>query len=363
MLKPHQFTELFLNDVPLMDVRAPVEFEKGAFPASINCPLMNDAERQAVGTCYKEQGQQAAIALGHKLVQGDVKAQRIASWQTFAEQNPNGVLYCFRGGMRSQIVRQWLRDAGLDMDYIEGGYKALRHFLIEHLQTRINTGNIYVLSGATGCGKTEVIHKWPHSIDLEGLANHRGSAFGHTGSAQPAQITFENAWSVNWMKRAHQSSAPVLFEDESRLIGRIAVLPEFLARTKEAPIIHLKATFEERVQRIRKDYFVNAYKQQLPNGEEYALDYLDNFIRLALNRIQKRLGGKRHKLLLTLLDDSLALLKSTGRWSRFDSLIEVLLNDYYDPMYNYQYAKKTHQQIMEGDHSEVLQWLAMQLSN
>jgi tRNA 2-selenouridine synthase len=155
----------------------------------------------------------------------------------------------------------------------------------------------------------------------------------------------------------------VLFEDESRLIGRIAVLPEFLARTKEAPIIHLKATFEERVQRIRKDYFVNAYKQQLPNGEEYALDYLDNFIRLALNRIQKRLGGKRHKLLLTLLDDSLALLKSTGRWSRFDSLIEVLLNDYYDPMYNYQYAKKTHQQIMEGDHSEVLQWLAMQLSN
>ena len=344
----------------MMDVRAPVEFERGAFPASVNRPLMSDAEREAVGTCYKEQGLQAAIALGHELVQGDTKAQRVASWQAFAEQNPHGILYCFRGGMRSQIVQQWLREAGTDMDYVQGGYKALRQYLIDELQQRIAQGNIYVLSGATGCGKTEVIHQWPHSVDLEGLANHRGSAFGNTGSEQPSQINFENGWSIDWLKRSQASSAPVLFEDESRLIGRIAVVPEFLALTKQAPIIRLKASLEERVARIRKDYFENAYQQQLPNGEEAALAYLDNFIRSALNRIQKRLGGERHQQLLTLLDESSALLSSTNQWSRFDTLIEILLSDYYDPMYNYQYSKKADQQIAEGDHAEVLQWLAAQ---
>lgn len=363
MFKAHQFSDLFLNDIPMMDVRAPIEFEKGAFPASVNCPLMSDAEREAVGTCYKENGQQAAIALGHQLVQGNVKAQRVASWQSFAEQNPNGILYCFRGGMRSQIVQQWLRETGIEMDYVEGGYKALRQYLIDQLQQRISQGNIYVLSGATGSGKTEVIHRWPHSVDLEGLANHRGSAFGSTGTEQPSQIDFENAWSVDWLKRVHQSAAPVLFEDESRLIGRIAVIPEFLALTKQAPIVHLKASLEERIARIREDYFVNAYQQQLPNGEEAALAYLDNFIRSALNRIQKRLGGERHQQLLAVLDESSALLKSTNQWSRFDTIIEVLLNDYYDPMYNYQYSKKAQQQIAEGDSVEVLEWLAAQPNN
>ncbi len=109
------YRQLFLDDVPMMDARAPVEFSKGAFPGVVNLPLMNDIERQKVGTCYKQHGQQAAIELGHRLVTGKVKAERIEAWAAFARANPHGYIYCFRGGLRSQLVQQWLKsEAGID---------------------------------------------------------------------------------------------------------------------------------------------------------------------------------------------------------------------------------------------------------
>ncbi len=358
MQSTNHYSDLFLNDIPMMDVRAPIEFGKGAFPTAINLPLMNDDEREMVGTCYKEKGQEAAVALGHSLVKGAVKEARVAQWQQFAQNNPKGLLYCFRGGMRSRITQQWLADAAIDMPYVDGGYKAMRGYLLEHLHQRISEGNIFVLSGATGSGKTEVIKQWPNSVDLEGLANHRGSAFGSMGTHQPAQISFENSWSIEWLKRHHKYSGPVMFEDESRLIGRIAVLPEFLALAKQAPIILLKAPLEQRIARIRQDYFIDAYTRQLPNGEPEALAYLDNFIRSALTRIKKRLGGVRFAALTSILDIAIQTLADQNRWGPFDDIIECLLSDYYDPMYQYQYQSKAPKQIFEGTHEEILQWLA-----
>ncbi|MBU1815801.1 MAG: tRNA 2-selenouridine(34) synthase MnmH, partial [Gammaproteobacteria bacterium] len=127
------YAHIFLNDVPMMDVRAPVEFVQGAFPGTVNLPLMNDAERQQVGTCYKQQGQQAAIALGHQLVAGQTKQHRIEAWAAFAQAHAqHGVLYCFRGGLRSQIVQQWLHtEAGIAYPRVIGGYKAMRTFLLQ----------------------------------------------------------------------------------------------------------------------------------------------------------------------------------------------------------------------------------------
>lgn len=358
MQTTNDYTALFLNDIPMMDVRAPVEFNKGAFPHSINHPLMIDSEREAVGRCYKKEGQKAAIALGHSLVKGEVKQQRIRAWQVFHRQNPNGFMYCFRGGLRSHMTKQWLTEAGIDMPFVEGGYKAMRQFLLGQLHARIAQGNIQVLCGATGSGKTEVIHDWSHSIDFEGLANHRGSAFGSTGSKQPSQIDFENAWSVNWLKQASHSNVPVLFEDESRLIGRIALLPEYLALSKQAPIVLLKAPLQKRIARIRKDYFVDAYQSQLGKGEDAAIAYLDDFIRGALTRIKNRLGGDRYKNLIALLDYGLIQLKNQGNWTKFDDIIEVLLGDYYDPMYEYQLTVKARHTIFEGNHQEILDWLS-----
>ena len=115
------YRHIFLNDVPMMDVRAPVEFGQGAFPGVTNLPLMDDGERQQVGTCYKHKGQEAAIALGHQLVSGATKRQRIEAWAQFARAHPQGVLYCFRGGLRSQIVQQWLlNEVGIDYPRVVG---------------------------------------------------------------------------------------------------------------------------------------------------------------------------------------------------------------------------------------------------
>ena len=100
--------DVLLRDVPLLDVRAPVEFNEGAFPCSTNLPLMDDDDRVAIGTRYKQQGQDAAIELGLQRVSGDIKAARVTAWQRFAEQHPEGVLYCFRGGLRSRTSQQWL---------------------------------------------------------------------------------------------------------------------------------------------------------------------------------------------------------------------------------------------------------------
>ncbi|MBY0410253.1 MAG: tRNA 2-selenouridine(34) synthase MnmH, partial [Burkholderiaceae bacterium] len=132
------YRHIFLNDVPMMDVRAPVEFGQGAFPGVANLPLMNDEERHKVGTCYKQNGQDAAIALGHRLVSGAPKQERIAAWAAFAQAHPHGVLYCFRGGLRSQTSQQWLHsEAGIDYPRVIGGYKAMRTFLLETTQQAV----------------------------------------------------------------------------------------------------------------------------------------------------------------------------------------------------------------------------------
>ena len=127
------FARLFLDDVPLLDVRAPVEFNQGAFPLATNLPLLNDDERHRIGICYKEKGQAAAIELGHQLVGGDIRAARTHTWLDWCRQHPDGYLYCFRGGLRSQTVQQWLAEQGVQQPLVTGGYKAMRRFLLDTL--------------------------------------------------------------------------------------------------------------------------------------------------------------------------------------------------------------------------------------
>lgn len=164
------YQRIFLEDVPLIDVRAPIEFQQGAFPLAVNLPLMNDRERQMVGTCYKQQGQQAAIALGHSLVNGKLRAQRTQAWVEQVVRQPTGYLYCFRGGLRSQLVQQWLHEAGINYPRIMGGYKALRHFLLTTLESAM-TLPMVIVGGNTGCGKTLLINEMAAGIDLENLAH------------------------------------------------------------------------------------------------------------------------------------------------------------------------------------------------
>ena len=116
--------DIVVNNIPLLDVRAPIEFQQGAFPHAVNLPLMNNEDREAIGICYKQSGQTAAIALGQQRVAGEIKQQRIQAWVDFIAQHPQAVLYCFRGGLRSKITQQWIYEAtGKIIPRIAGGYK------------------------------------------------------------------------------------------------------------------------------------------------------------------------------------------------------------------------------------------------
>jgi tRNA 2-selenouridine synthase len=349
------YLRLFLNDVPLMDVRAPVEFAKGSFPAAVSAPLMHDDERHRVGICYKEQGQDQAIELGHELVSGAIKQQRIDAWAAFTQRHPDGYLFCFRGGLRSRLTQQWLRDCGIDYPVVRGGYKALRRFLIDQMDAFIESSDLRVLSGRTGTGKTRVLKGLPNPIDLEGLANHRGSSFGRQTTPQPGQIDFENRLAVAMLKAKHQVGGPVYLEDESRLIGRCA-LPEALkTRMAASPLLILEQPMAERVAIIRADYVETMLADyQARDGEEAGWLAFEEYLLSALDRIRKRLGGERHRQLRESMEQALKQQRATGALDGHHTWIEALLNDYYDPMYDYQLSQKAGQILVRGGPDTIL---------
>lgn len=343
------YLSIFLNNSPLLDVRAPVEFERGSFPTAVNAPLMNDDERHEVGICYKEKGQDAAIELGHQLVSGKIKGERIAAWQRFAKDHPEGYLFCFRGGLRSRLTQQWIQESGLDYPLVKGGYKALRRFLIDQLEERIARSEFRILSGRTGTGKTRVLNQLPNPVDLEGLANHRGSSFGREVTPQPTQIDFENRLSVAMLKAHHQVGGPIYLEDESRLVGRCALPHSLRERMAQAPLLVLEQPMEERVRIIREDYVVKMaadYTQR--DGAEAGWHNFEDYLLSALDRIRKRLGGERHQALRSAMVNALENQRVSGHVNGHDLWIGSLLENYYDPMYDYQLAQKAGRILVRG---------------
>ena len=208
------------NNTPLIDLRAPIEFNKGAMPSSINMPILNDEQRASVGIKYKHEGGESAEKLGFYLVK-DKKNELVSLWKKFIKQNPDTHIYCMRGGRRSQIAQSWLNDEGIDVPLIKGGYKALRQSCIEILNSVNDDEKEWIiLTGRTGTGKTAILQDLNSAIDLEGHALHRGSAFGGLAKQQPTVINFENNLASEYIK--HDSK--ILFlEDECRRIGKLSI--------------------------------------------------------------------------------------------------------------------------------------------
>ena len=248
------YRALFMRDVPLVDTRAPVEFARGAFPTAVNLPLMTDDERRQVGICYKESGQAAAIELGHRLVRGELRDARTEAWCRFAREHPDGYIYCFRGGLRSSTARQWMRDAGQDYPLVIGGYKAMRRFLLEELERGGDSARLLLVAGKTGVGKTRVIDALQYAVDLEGLANHRGSSFGRLLDPQPNQIDFENALSICLMRQLASSSDTLVLEDEGKLVGRVSLPQPLREKMQAAELMVVDEPLASRVQVIFEDY-------------------------------------------------------------------------------------------------------------
>lgn len=355
-MESSELRQIFLDDLPLMDVRAPVEFLKGAFPGTKNLPLMSDSERQQVGTCYKERGQQAAIELGHRLVSGNIKSSRIEAWANFARTHPQGMLYCARGGLRSQIAQQWLAsEAGINFPRVPGGYKALRTVLLNVTEQVAKDGEFMLLSGLTGSGKTEVLRLVANGVDLEGHANHRGSSFGGHLEGQPPPIGFENALAIDFLKKQSAGIRRWVLEDEGRCIGTCAIPLPLRQRMEHAPIVWLEEAFEMRVERILREYVIDLRAEcEFRWGPEEGFSKFADRLRSSLTKIQNRLGGERYQRLISLLDSALQCPPGNQELSLHRHWIATLLREYYDPMYRFQKDGRADRIVFSGDRAAVL---------
>ncbi len=356
-LSVQNIRQLLANETPTIDVRAPIEFNQGAMPNAINLPLMNNEERAAVGTCYKQHGSQKAVELGHQLVKGEIKAHRVAAWREACERFPSGFICCARGGMRSHIVQKWLAEIGIDYPLIEGGYKALRQATIE-MTNELVQRPIILIGGCTGNGKTTLVRSLPEGIDLEGFAHHRGSSFGRTVEAQFAQATFENYLAVDMLKKSPYHSRWVL-EDEGRAIGANGLPESLRIQMATAHLVVVDDPFERRMARLKEEYFdrmthdfIEAY------GEEKGWQEYSDYLHHGLYAIRRRLGAQRAAELTQLLDNALAAQKISANTEVHFSWLSPLLKEYYDPMYRYQLSKKQDKIIYTGSYEEVEQWFA-----
>jgi tRNA 2-selenouridine synthase len=339
------FDSLFKSDTPLIDVRAPVEFQTGHFPRSINFPILENEERRLVGTCYREKGAEAAIRLGHELVSGEIKSKRIERWKSFFQTHPEAMLYCYRGGLRSRIATDWLREAGAIIPRIEGGYKSLRNHLLLRLSELSSSCSFFVVGGKTGSGKTAFLKECGSShVDLEALACHRGSSFGALG-AQPAQATFENALSIALLRAS--GANPILIEDESVMIGSLIVPEVLFMRMKNSPLLILDIELEERIQNLTREYVLEKLVQAQEPREQVKYFFLEN-----LKRIQKKLGGLKYseieKMVRSAFDSKEFEIPEThAPW------VKALLVHYYDPLYEKSLDRARDRILIRGNRNEL----------
>jgi len=350
----NDYRKIFLRGIPLFDTRAPVEFARGAFPAALNLPLMSDAEREQVGIRYQQAGQSAAIELGNELVCGAVKEARIRDWCNFAKQHPEGYLYCFRGGLRSQTSQLWMRDAGCEYPLILGGYKAMRRFLIDQLESSIALARFVLIAGKTGTGKTRVIEVIERAVDLEGLAKHRGSSFGRLLDPQPSQIDFENSLSIDLLRLMAAAESAVFLEDEGRLIGRVNLPDSLCEKMQASPLLVVDEPLEQRVQVILEDYVGDLGERYHRSWGDESVGRHRQHLLEGLARIKKRLGGESYATIEKQMTAAFDHQLRGGDESQHRQWIETLLLDYYDPMYAYQMDKREGRVLARGNRAEII---------
>jgi len=314
--------ELFIEQaehIPLIDVRSPLEYAHAHFPNAVNLPLLNNEERAIVGTTYKHEGNQTAVLKGYELV-GHKFADYIKQAIKIAPHKKINV-YCWRGGLRSNIMAFLLHSAGFEVNLLQGGYKKYRHWVLETLE---QPKQIKIVGGKTGSGKTYVLHQLKklnqQVIDLEGLANHKGSAFGSLGQAsQPSVEMFENNLAMQWYNI--DANAILWLENESRMIGSVRIPPKIFEAMRSATTYDIQISLGRRIQHIAKEY------------GEYDVKLLEECTR----KLEKKLGNLRMQQAIDFL-----LAKDVNSWI-------FMLLEYYDSSYLFSKEKRNPNTIMKVD--------------
>jgi len=271
---------------PVFDVRSPSEFRQGHIPGAINLPLFDDEERRKVGILYKNSGRDASVLLGLDFV-----GPKMSGFIKQVRKSVHGsdiLLHCWRGGMRSSGMGWLMEMAGYDVRILKGGYKTYR----AHIRQSIGQGfQFVVIGGKTGSGKTEILNflekEGEQVLDLEKIAHHKGSAFGHLGQeVQPTNEQFENDLFAN----LHQLNPdkPVWMEDESRSIGTVSLPDPFIRKMKTSPLIFIDVDKAQRIERLVKEY--STFEAEMLNS--------------AVNRIAQRLGGLNAGLIIAAIGNN-----------------------------------------------------------
>lgn len=315
IISPKEFLELS-KTIPIIDVRSPGEHEIGRIPGAINMPIFNDEERAKVGTRYKQAGKDFAIQLGLEFVGS--KLAVFAKQARKLTKNNTLLVHCWRGGMRSQNMAWLFELIGLKAFILEDGYKGYR----AHIRAQLgNDIPIVILGGFTGSGKTDILKELEklgeQFIDLEGIAHHKGSAFGSIGeSAQPTNEQFENNLAEEWLKL--DITRPVWLEDESITMGKCGIPMTLFKRMREAKVYQVMIPQKVREERLVKEY---------ANGDDLGL-------KSALERISKKLGGLRAQEAFEALETK-----------DFRKVADISLQ-YYDKAYGYGISKREDHSIL-----------------
>lgn len=262
------------NQAPILDVRSESEFRDGHIQGAINIPILNNEERKIVGTLYKQQGKNAAIKEGISLV-GPRLSSIIEQAESCAKDNTL-LVHCWRGGMRSANFCWLIERLGYTTYTLEGGYKAYRQQAMEYFESPLK---LISLSGSTGSGKTSILHalvdQGAQVLDLEGLANHKGSAFGGVGLGdQPTTEQFQNELFEKLY--SFDRTKPIWVEDESIAVGKIFIPQPIWRQMRDAPIVAVEVEKAVRIDRLVVEYG-KADKEELI---------------AAMEKITKKLGGQ-----------------------------------------------------------------------
>jgi tRNA 2-selenouridine synthase len=309
--------ELVRSDkyVPV-DVRSPIEHEEAAIPGSVNIPLFTNEERQEIGILYKQSGNQAAKWRAMEIVSPKLPSL-LNEIKNLEANGAKPVIHCWRGGSRSKAVASFLEFSGVPSIRLAGGYRAYREYILDKIP-EILPDKAVVLHGLTGTGKTVILEKLQEKgfpvIDLEHMANHRGSLFGTIGIGEGHnQKTFDALLFERLLEI--KESEYFIVEAESKRIGR-AVQPDFMMDLKKNGTHFLiQCSLENRVDRIYGEY-VESYKEK---------QWFQDVVIEKVKRIEKRLKSP----------DLVQSIEYATQNKNYKEVISILLEHYYDPRYNH----------------------------